>query len=143
MPFYRCLIPKDSLTYDQRERIAVAFTDVHCGISGAPRHFVQVAFLESDGSGEVADSHGGGTLRFSTPYFIAGGNRAGRSPDMKRRILEGLLERFAGIAGISMGLVSGRISEAPASWTMESGRILPDPGREAEWQAQGAASSPA
>ncbi len=74
MPFYRCLVPKDSLTYEQREEIAVAFTDVHCGLSTAPRRFVQVAFLETDGSGEVADSHGSGVLRYDTPYFIAGGN---------------------------------------------------------------------
>lgn len=28
--------------------------------------------------------------------------------------------------------VSGRISEAPASWTMEAGKILPEPGAESE-----------
>ena len=56
MPFYRCLIPEGSLSYDQRERIAVAFTDVHCGISAAPRRFVQVAFFETTCTGEVADT---------------------------------------------------------------------------------------
>ena len=62
MPFYRCLIPKGSLSYVQRERIAVAFTDVHCGISTAPRRFVQVAFLETTATREVADTHGSGML---------------------------------------------------------------------------------
>ncbi len=134
MPFYRCLIPRDSLSYDQRERIAVAFTDVHCGISAAPRKFVQVAFLETTGNGEVADTHGSGVLRYDTPYFIAGGNRAGRSPDMKRRILEGLIDRFSQIAEVPKDQISGRITEAPASWTMEAGKILPEPGAEpAEW----------
>ena len=47
MPLYRCLIPKDSLDYEQRHKIAKAFTDVHCGISAAPRSFVQVIFIES------------------------------------------------------------------------------------------------
>ncbi len=141
MPFYRCLIPQDSLSYEQREEIAVAFTDVHCGISAAPRSFVQVAFLETDGSGEVPDSHGQGVLRYDTPYFIAGGNRAGRSPDIKRRILAGLVQRFSEIAGVSEEQVSGKISEAPASWTMEAGRILPEPGEEPDWftEASGAA----
>ncbi len=133
MPFYRCLIPEGSLTYDQRERIAVAFTDVHCGNSTAPRSFVQVAFLDEDGTGEVRDSHGRGTMRYTTPYFIAGGNRAGRGPEVKRRILRGLVDRFAEIAGVAREDVSAQISEAPASWTMEAGRILPDPGEEAEW----------
>ncbi len=134
MPFYRCLIPPDSLSYEQRREIAVAFTDVHCGLSAAPRSFVQVAFLEVSGGGEIADSHGRGALRYDTPYFIAGGNRAGRSPALKQRILDGLLEKFTALAGVPASAVSGRISEAPASWTMEAGRILPEPGEEpAEW----------
>ena len=139
MPFYRCLIPPDSLSYEQRRKIAVAFTDVHCGISAAPRSFVQVVFLEVSGSGEIADSHGSGAMRYDTPYFIAGGNRAGRHPQVKRRILDGLLEKFSEIAGVPASAVSGRISEAPASWTMEAGRILPEPGEEsAEWHARAA-----
>ena len=134
MPFYRCLIPEGSLSYDQRERIAVAFTDVHCGISAAPRRFVQVAFIETNGVGEIADTHGSGVLRYDTPHFIAGGNRAGRSPDMKRRILDGLIERFSEIAEVPRSEISGQITEAPASWTMEAGKILPEPGSEpAEW----------
>lgn len=141
MPFYRCLIPKDSLTYDQRERIAVAFTDVHCSNSTAPRSFVQVAFLETDGTGEVRDSHGQGMMRYSTPYFVAGGNRAGRGPEVKRRILEGLVDRFSEIAGVPRDSVSAQISEAPASWTMEAGRILPEPGEESEWIEQNAATA--
>lgn len=141
MPFYRCLIPKDSLTYEQREEIAVAFTDVHCGLSTAPRRFVQVAFLETDGPGEVADSHGSGVLRYDTPYFIAGGNRAGRSEETKRLILSGLIEKFSEIAGVPADMVSGRITEAPASWTMEAGRILPEPGAEADWLEEPAAAA--
>ena len=134
MPFYRCLSPNGSLNYEQRERIAVAFTDVHCGNSAAPRNFVQVAFMDSEGDGEVTDTHGRGVLRYDTPYFIAGGNRAGRSSEVKRRILDQLIERLVSIARVPREMVSGHISEAPASWTMEAGKILPDPGEEPdEW----------
>lgn len=134
MPFYRCLIPEGSLTYEQRRLIATAFTDVHCGISAAPRNFVQVVFLEVGVGAEIADSHGQGFVQYDTPYFIAGGNRGGRPVEMKQRILAGLLERFCEIAQISPDEISGKISEAPASWTMEAGQILPEPGEEsAEW----------
>ncbi len=95
-----------------------------------------MAFLESEGTGEVRDSHGQGVMLYNTPYFITGGNRAGRSDDVKRRILEGLIDRFSGIAGVPRDHVSGQISEAPASWTMEAGRILPEPGEEVEWVEQ-------
>ena len=140
MPYYRCLIPKDSLDYNQRSRVAEAFTDVHCGISAAPRNFVHVAFLEADGSGAIADSHGSGMLQYSTPYFIAGGNRAGRSQEVRKQILEGLIACFSEVASVSTEDVSGHISEVPASWTMEGGQVLPEPGEEsAEWYDQDSA----
>lgn len=134
MPFYRCLIPNGSLNYEQRERIAVAITDVHCGNSAAPRNFVQVAFMDSEGHGEVKDTHGQGVMRYDTPYFVAGGNRAGRTAEVKTRILTQIIERVAAIADVPTEMVGGQISEAPASWTMEAGKILPDPGEEQdEW----------
>jgi len=38
------------------------------------------------------------------------------------------------IAKIDNDQISGNISEAPASWTMEAGHILPEPGEEPpEW----------
>ena len=134
MPVYRCLVPEGALSYDQRERIAVAFTDVHCNNSAAPRNFVQVLFIPTDGSGRVRDTHGQGVLRYDTPYYVAGGNRAGRTPEVKDRIREGLIERLTEIAVVPRSEVSAHISEAPASWTMEAGKILPDPGEEPdEW----------
>ena len=151
MPFYRCLIPKGSLSFEQRQEIALAFTDVHCGISAAPRHFVNVVFLEVSDGAEITDSHGRGMLKRDTPYFIAGGNRADTPyfiaggnragpPEMKQQILDGLIDKFSVIAGIPRDQVHGHISEAPASWTMEAGKILPDPGSEtAEWYEHAAA----
>ena len=47
MPHYRCFIPQDALSFDQRQEIALAFTDIHCGSTGAPRSFVSVTFLET------------------------------------------------------------------------------------------------
>ena len=139
MPLYRCLIPKDSLDYEQRHKIAKAFTDVHCGISAAPRSFVQVIFIESIERADIFDSHGNGTLQYDTEYFIAGGNRAGRPPEVRKQILEELMEKFCEIASVAPEDISGHISEAPASWTMEAGKILPEPGEEpAEWYQHGA-----
>ena len=70
-----------------------------------------------------------------------GGNRAGRSENTKRLILSGLIEKFSEIAGVPADMVSGRITEAPASWTMEAGRILPEPGAEADWLEEPAAAA--
>ena len=44
MPNYRCEIPKDSIPFEKRQKIALSFTDIHCGSTGAPRSFVNVVF---------------------------------------------------------------------------------------------------
>ena len=141
MPFYRCVIPKNALSFEQRQEVAGAFTDIHCGISAAPRNFVNVVFLEASNGMELADSHGNGQVRYDTPFFLAGGNRAGRPPEVRQRILEGLIDSLSTIAGVPKDQVSGHISESPASWIMEAGQILPEPGEEtAEWYEHSAAS---
>ena len=122
MPFYRCLVPKDSIPFQQRQQVARAFTDIHCGLTGAPRSFVHVAFFEDPDS------------EFAEPYYIDGGNRAGRPAALKEQLLAQLMGAFRDVTGVSAEQLGGRITEGPASWTMEAGRVLPEPGEEGpEW----------
>ncbi len=131
MPHYRCIIPKDTLTFDQRQEIALAFTDIHCGSTGAPRSFVSVTFIETP-EGEQPELGDG--------YYLDGGNRAGRSEEVKRQLLADLTQAFASVANVSTDIIGGRITENPASWTMEGGFVLPEPGQEGpEWYAAAAA----
>jgi phenylpyruvate tautomerase PptA (4-oxalocrotonate tautomerase family) len=133
MPHYRCIIPRDSVSFEQRQEIALAFTDIHCGSTGAPRSFVSVTFVETP-QGE--------TSGFPTPFFLDGGNRAGRSEETKRQLLSDLTKAFRDIANVSPASIDGRIVENPASWTMEGGFVLPEPGQEGpEWHAAAAASA--
>ena len=131
MPYYRCIIPKDSLTFEQRQEIALAFTDIHCGSTGAPRSFVSVAFFETP-EGERSE--------FDSKYYLDGGNRAGRPEEVKQQLLDDLTRAFSDISGVPLEQIPGRIRENPASWTMEGGFVLPEPGQEGpEWYAAAAA----
>ena len=122
MPYYRCLVPQDSVSFDQRRQVAQAFTDIHCGLTGAPRNFVHVAFFANEGT------------EFAEPYFIDGGNRAGRPAALKEKLLDELKRAFREVTGVPAEQVGGRITEGPASWTMEAGHVLPEPGEEGpEW----------
>ena len=122
MPFYRCLIPQDSIPFEQRQQVARAFTDIHCGLTGAPRSFVHVAFFEDGGA------------EFAEPYYIDGGNRAGRPAALKEKLLADLKGAFRDITGVPAEQLGGRITQGPASWTMEAGQVLPEPGEEGpEW----------
>ena len=133
MPYYRCIIPKDSLTFEQRQDIALAFTDIHCGNTGAPRGFVSVAFFETP-EGEESE--------FGSAYYLDGGNRAGRPEEVKQQLLADLTQAFSDISGVPAAEIPGRIRENPASWTMEGGFVLPEPGQEGpEWYAAAAAAA--
>lgn len=130
MPFYRCLVPKDSLSFEQRQQVARAFTDIHCGLTGAPRNFVHVAFFTNEDP------------EFAEPYYIDGGNRAGRPAALKEQLLAQLMRAFRDLTGVPADQLGGRITESPASWTMEAGRVLPEPGEEGpEWHQPAASAA--
>ncbi len=127
MPYYRCVVPKDSIPFEKRQEIAKAFTDVHCESTAAPRTFVHVVFDENLAGKEPI---------YSTEYYLDGGNRAGRPAEVTRKLLNDLLQTFAEVANVPADSVSGRITTSPASWAMEGGAVLPEPGEEgAEWYA--------
>ena len=128
MPEYRCNTPAGILSQDQRNQLAKAFTDVHCNLTGAPRKFVQVLFF---------DTPPGASSGYPTPYFIDGGNRAGRPPETKQAIMDGLTQALSDVGGLPRASIGVKITERPASWSMEGGQILPEPGQEgAEWYTE-------
>ena len=127
MPYYKCIVPEGSVGFEERQAVAKAFTDIHCGSTGAPRTFVHVEFIEYPAGGETGyDS--------SAPYYMDGGNRAGRPEEVKQKLLSDLTGAFVSITGISPDDLDGRITEGKASQTMEGGHVLPEPGEEGpEW----------
>ena len=73
-------------------------------------------------------------------YYIDGGNRAGRPVEVREKLLADLKGAFVDITGVSVGELGGRITEGPASWSMEGGHVLPEPGDEGpEWCQHAAA----
>lgn len=128
MPIYRFKVPQGSVEYEQREKIATNVTDIHCGSTLAPRHFVHVYFDEQTEGGESA---------YPTLYYLDAINRAGRPQEVKYKLLNDLLDCFVAHTDVSRDQISGRIGETPASWAMEGGAVLPEPGQEtAEWYAE-------
>lgn len=130
MPIYRLKVPQGSVSFEQREKIALDYTDIHCGSTSAPRHFVLVFF----------DEQSEGESPYPTRYYLEAINRAGRPQEVKEQLLNDLLESFVSHTGVARDQISGRIGETPASWAMEGGAVLPEPGQEtAEWYAHATA----
>ena len=120
MPVYRCTLPAGSLDDEARKRIARAITTVHCDVTDAPPTFVHVIYSESDA----------GT------YDVSGTIRAGRSAAVKSALIDGLRDAVAAGAGVEAANVTVSTEDIPASWVMEGGELLPEPGEEADWLAR-------
>lgn len=126
MPVYT-LACAEALAQPQRKAVADAITDIHCRVTGAPPEFVNVLFM--DGHQIAAGKRIGvlGNVR-------SGGNRNRELTDSLREQLHAGIAQAAGMApeALSVDLLG-----FPASWAMEGGEILPEPGEEAAWLERG------
>ena len=129
MPLYRTLTRPGLLTRDQREAFANDVVDVHCEITGAPRSFVHVLYAEDD-DGQLDDGQ---------DALVFGTIRHGRNDEQKQAIATRLAAALAGHAGIEAAAVTAVSVDIDASYTMEGGKVLPNPGsaEEAAWKAIG------
>lgn len=123
MPLYRCTCPEGDLNDAQRTAIAVAFTDIHCELTGAPRTFVHVQFHHRPAAPE------------GPRFVLHAGIRAGRDRELADALIARCIAAVSGIAGVDPDRIEMRTSSTPASWILEGGRVLPEPGEEEAWVA--------
>jgi phenylpyruvate tautomerase PptA (4-oxalocrotonate tautomerase family) len=116
------------LTSSQKSQIANDIVDIHCGItSGTPREFVHVIFEEVP----EGNSYTGGEL--SSCSKIIGLFRAGRTPETRAAVIEGIAESWTKITAQEPKDVVVALQEIAPKNTYEWGAFLPDPGEEQEW----------
>ncbi len=134
MPFYHATIRPGLLPPTAREAFANDVVDVHCGVTGAPPSFVHVLVTEDHDDVLPAGSNA----------VVAGTIRAGRTDEQKDEIAERLSSALAGRADVDPASVSTSTRDVQASYTMEGGEVLPEPGspEEERWKAIGTAVQP-
>ncbi len=121
MPMYNISSAK-SLSIKQRQELAEIITQIHCDITQAPPHFVTTIF-----------SQGVPVLRHLHLYIL-GNVRKGRSAETNAHLTHHLRERICTLFEWPLSKVHVSLIEIPASWVMEGGEILPEPGQEAYCQ---------
>ena len=126
MPLYRCMLREGLTSVAQRERIAKDVVRVHCDATGAPPAFVHAFFAEAAAA----------ELPQGKAALVLGSIRSGRSDEQKARIVSELTEAVADATGLSPGEITVATVDVPASWVMEGGALLPEPGEEAAWLAR-------
>ncbi|MAK45018.1 MAG: tautomerase family protein [Spongiibacter marinus] len=122
MPVYN-VATRRPLSYETRKKTADAITDIHCAMTGAPAEFVNVIFMEGH---RIKGGHDVGVVC----NVRSGGNRnAELTEDLRLRIRDGIAEATQ----LSTEKVLATLLGFPASWAMEGGEILPEPGEEQAW----------
>ena len=129
MPLYICNAKKGSIDAAAKKHIADAITNIHCSVTGAPASFVHAVFFEESALFPLEEKQ----------LFVRGTIRKGRSAEQKDEIAEQIQTSLAEYGKTSLQNTEAVIRETPASWVLEGGEIMPEPGEEAAWfAAQGA-----
>lgn len=131
MPTYACSVTAGCLTPAQRLGIARSITTIHAEETGAPAYLVQVIFQEV----QPHSHYIGGDAAPVGQMWIRGDIRAGRTEAVKRRIIERILHDACVTADLPEEQVWIYLCDVPANAVAEYGRILPEPGAEAAWEA--------
>ena len=133
MPLYICNAPKGVIDDAAKPKIADDITRIHCDVTGAPPQFVHAFFLEDSPSQPLGDKRA----------VLFGSIRAGRTDAQKAQIISEMQASVHAHTGIAMEDIEMTTADVPASWVLEGGEIMPEPGEEAEWLAKHTAHAPA
>jgi phenylpyruvate tautomerase PptA (4-oxalocrotonate tautomerase family) len=128
MPVYRCDAAPGVLTEEIKSAIAREITRIHVEATQAPRSFVHVVFRELP-----AGTHYKGGAEDATFSFVSCGIRAGRTLDVRQRILQEISDSWSRLTGQPATQLMISLSQTDASDIMEAGLILPEPGQESAW----------
>lgn len=125
MPLYVVNSRPGAICDEAKAKIAKDITDIHCEVTNAPPTFVHAFFFEEAPHIPLGDKIA----------LLFGQIRAGRTEDQKAEIVERMSASIHEHTSISRKDISASTTDTPASWVMEGGDLLPEPGEEAEWLA--------
>lgn len=122
MPVYS-IATKKPLPQNKINAIADAMTNIHCGLTGAPTEFMNVIFM-------TGNSLKGGKKISLNANIRQGGNRGQELLNTMQNQLE---QSLINIMNLPAKKVEVNLIGFEASWAIEGGVILPDPGDDDAW----------
>ncbi|MEC7434734.1 MAG: tautomerase family protein [Actinomycetota bacterium] len=127
MPFYHAIVRPEVLAPADREALSKDVTNVHCDVTGAPRTFVHVLYTVDDAN----------RLPDDIDVLYRANIRSGRTTEQKAELTTRLQNATAERTSASASRVAIHIEETEASFVMEGGSLLPEPGspEEEAWKA--------
>jgi phenylpyruvate tautomerase PptA (4-oxalocrotonate tautomerase family) len=127
MPVYTCTTVESVLTTDVKTGLAGELARIHADINHVPSTYVNVVFHGLPADSVYTDGH------HALPLLINGWVRLGHpEADVTRLALE-IATAATRVTGIPADRVMVVFESSPAHFAVEAGRVLPEPGHEAEW----------
>lgn len=131
MPVYTVYAVKSRMQLEVKRAIAQTITRVHNQLTGTHGFLAQVMFQELHEENFFV----GGKPAPKDNFFVHGLTRSGRSPETKRDLTVTLVQSIAEAASVDRRHIWVYIDEMPSYQMAEYGRLLPEPGEEANWVA--------
>jgi phenylpyruvate tautomerase PptA (4-oxalocrotonate tautomerase family) len=120
-----CNATTGAISDEAKAKIAVDITEIHCDVTDAPPTFVHAFFFENAPQLPLGDKSA----------MLFGSIRAGRTDAQKKELIDRMMASIHKHAGIPLDDIIANTIDVPASWVMEGGDVLPEPGEEEAWLA--------
>ena len=131
MPTYTVTNSNFNISSKQQKRLAEGITKVHNVVTGANTYFAQVIFNKTK-----KNNHFMGGKKVKEPsLFLLGQIRAGRSKEVKDKLISDLKDVLVKNSKLDETQVWVYINDLPPSQMIEYGAVLPESGKEKQWFA--------
>ena len=129
MPTYTVTNSNFNISSKQQKKLAEGITKVHNVVTGANTYFAQVIFNKTK-----KNNHFMGGKKVKEPsLFLLGQIRAGRSKEVKDKLISDLKNVLVKNSKLDETQVWVYINDLPPSQMIEYGAVLPESGKEVEW----------
>ena len=129
MPTYTVTNSNFNLSAKQQKKLAEGITKVHNVVTGANTYFAQVIFNKTKKNNHFM----GGKKVKERSLFLLGQIRAGRSKDVKDKLITDLKDVLVKNSKLDETQIWVYINDLPPSQMVEYGTVLPESGKEQEW----------
>ena len=129
MPTYTVTNSNFNLSSKQQKNLAEGITKVHNVVTGANTYFAQVIFNKT----KKGNHFMGGKKVKEPSLFLLGQIRAGRSKEVKDKLIVDLKDVLVKNSKLDETQVWVYINDLPPSQMIEYGAVLPESGKENEW----------
>jgi phenylpyruvate tautomerase PptA (4-oxalocrotonate tautomerase family) len=131
VPVYTCTTTESTLSAQTKKALAGEIGAIHSEINHVPSTYVNVVFHELPADSVYTDAAP------ASPVLVNGWIREGHPKTEVTRLATEIAAAVTRIAGVPAERVLVVFESSPASFAVEGGRVLPEPGEEAAWIAGG------